>query len=142
MWCAMGQCYEHEQMGLNDAAIRCYRRALANGDREGIALHKLVVHQPSFVYISAAAIAPAVLPTAPRGPQMSCCCAPETDLTGFANPGKECQLSVSRSAYAQQTLRPLHECKMPFFRHTCTRGKERRSRRRTTSSSTWRQSTP
>ena len=42
MWCAMGQCYEHEQLGLNDAAIRCYRRALANGEREGIALHKLV----------------------------------------------------------------------------------------------------
>lgn len=42
MWCAMGQCYEHEQLGLDDAAIRCYRRALTNGDREGIAMHKLV----------------------------------------------------------------------------------------------------
>ncbi len=38
----MGQCYEHEQLGLDDAAIRCYRRALTNGDREGIAMHKLV----------------------------------------------------------------------------------------------------
>ena len=42
MWCAMGQCYESEQLGLDAAAIRCYRRALVNQDREGIALHKLV----------------------------------------------------------------------------------------------------
>jgi hypothetical protein len=42
MWCAMGQCYEHEQLGLDEGAIRCYRRALVNNDREGIALHKLV----------------------------------------------------------------------------------------------------
>ncbi len=42
MWCAMGQCYEHEQLGMYDAAIRCYRRAVQHDDREGIALHKLV----------------------------------------------------------------------------------------------------
>jgi anaphase-promoting complex subunit 8 len=41
MWCAMGQCYETEQLNMHDAAIRCYRRALSNSDREGIALHKL-----------------------------------------------------------------------------------------------------
>ena len=38
----MGQCYENEQLGMDAAAIRCYRRALVNQDREGIALHKLV----------------------------------------------------------------------------------------------------
>ena len=42
MWCAMGQCYENDQLGMDAAAIRCYRRALVNQDREGIALHKLV----------------------------------------------------------------------------------------------------
>ena len=48
MWCAMGQCYENEQLKAVDqdkmelAAIQCYSRAVANGDREGIALHKLV----------------------------------------------------------------------------------------------------
>ena len=48
MWCAMGQCYENDQLQSVDkdkmevAAIRCYRRAVQNGDREGIALHKLV----------------------------------------------------------------------------------------------------
>ncbi|CAM6019838.1 unnamed protein product [Sphagnum balticum] len=41
MWCAMGQCYETEQLNMHDAAIRCYRRAVSNSDREGIALHKL-----------------------------------------------------------------------------------------------------
>ncbi|KAJ7534809.1 hypothetical protein O6H91_12G004500 [Diphasiastrum complanatum] len=41
MWCAMGQCYESEQLSMHDAAIRCYRRAVSNNDREGIALHKL-----------------------------------------------------------------------------------------------------
>ena len=38
----MGQCYENEQLGMEAAAIRCYRRALVNQDPEGIALHKLV----------------------------------------------------------------------------------------------------
>ena len=33
--CAMGQCYENDQLNMSVAAIRCYRRALANGDREG-----------------------------------------------------------------------------------------------------------
>ncbi|CAM6083310.1 unnamed protein product [Calypogeia fissa] len=41
MWCAMGQCYENEQLQMHDAAIRCYKRAVSNNDREGIALHKL-----------------------------------------------------------------------------------------------------
>ncbi|EFJ14516.1 hypothetical protein SELMODRAFT_268860 [Selaginella moellendorffii] len=41
MWCAMGQCYENEQLQMFDAAIRCYRRAVNNNDREGIALNKL-----------------------------------------------------------------------------------------------------
>ena len=50
MWCAMGQCYENDQLQSVDndkmelAAIRCYRRAVQNGDTEGIALHKLVSH--------------------------------------------------------------------------------------------------
>ena len=35
MWCAMGQCYEHEQLAMADAAIRCYHRAQNAGDREG-----------------------------------------------------------------------------------------------------------
>ena len=35
MWCAMGQCYEHEQLAMTDAAIRCYHRAQNAGDREG-----------------------------------------------------------------------------------------------------------
>ena len=47
MWCAMGQCYENEQLGMDAAAIRCYRRALVNQDREGIALHKLVLRKLS-----------------------------------------------------------------------------------------------
>ncbi|GBG64532.1 hypothetical protein CBR_g45228 [Chara braunii] len=41
MWCAMGQCYENEQLLMHDAAIRCYKRAVSNNDREGIALLKL-----------------------------------------------------------------------------------------------------
>jgi anaphase-promoting complex subunit 8 len=41
MWCAMGQCYENEQLQMHASAIRCYRRAVSNNDREGIALHKL-----------------------------------------------------------------------------------------------------
>ncbi len=35
MWCAMGQCYEHEQLGMDEAAARCYQRAQGSGDREG-----------------------------------------------------------------------------------------------------------
>lgn len=35
MWCAMGQCYENEALGLDEAAVRCYRRAHLAGDREG-----------------------------------------------------------------------------------------------------------
>ena len=52
MWCAMGQCYENDQLQSVDkdkmevAGIRCYRRAVQNGDREGIALHKLVSLEP------------------------------------------------------------------------------------------------
>lgn len=42
MWCAMGQCYASEHLGQVENAIRCYRRAVQHGDREGIALHKLV----------------------------------------------------------------------------------------------------
>lgn len=42
MWSAMGLCYEGEALGLEVEAQRCYRRALALGDREGVALRKLV----------------------------------------------------------------------------------------------------
>jgi len=41
MWSAMGLCYEGEALGLEVEAQRCYRRALALGDREGVALRKL-----------------------------------------------------------------------------------------------------
>lgn len=37
MWCAMGQCYENEALGADEAAVRCYRRAHLSGDREGAA---------------------------------------------------------------------------------------------------------
>ena len=37
MWVAMGQCYEHEQLNMAAAAIRCYHRAHDSGDREGTA---------------------------------------------------------------------------------------------------------
>lgn len=36
------QCYVHEAVGLQDAAIRAYQRAVANNDPDGIAVHKLV----------------------------------------------------------------------------------------------------
>ncbi len=42
MWCAMALCYEGESLGLEGDALRCYRRALGLGDREGVALRKLV----------------------------------------------------------------------------------------------------
>ncbi len=32
----------HEAVGLQDAAIRAYQRAVANNDPDGIAVHKLV----------------------------------------------------------------------------------------------------
>lgn len=41
MWCAIGQCYESRQLDRADAALRCYRRALANEEAEGIALSRL-----------------------------------------------------------------------------------------------------
>jgi len=41
MWNAMGHCYQQEQLGLLDAAIRCHRRALPY-DKEGVAVHALV----------------------------------------------------------------------------------------------------
>ena len=41
MWCAMGQCYESDQLRMFTSAIRCYQRAVANNEREGIALSKL-----------------------------------------------------------------------------------------------------
>ena len=31
----MGQCYEHEQIRSKAGAIRCFRRAVDSGDREG-----------------------------------------------------------------------------------------------------------
>ena len=31
----MGQCFENEQLGMVEEAIKCYRRAAENGDREG-----------------------------------------------------------------------------------------------------------
>jgi len=34
MWCAMGQCYESEQLQMTVAAIRCYQRAVTWNDRE------------------------------------------------------------------------------------------------------------
>ncbi len=34
-WCAVGQCYAHEQLGMDEAAIRCYQRAHDSDDREG-----------------------------------------------------------------------------------------------------------
>jgi anaphase-promoting complex subunit 8 len=37
----MGQCYESDQLRLFQSAIRCYQRAVANNEREGIALSKL-----------------------------------------------------------------------------------------------------
>ena len=33
MWCAMGQCYEC--LDKHDEAVKCYKRAHENGDREG-----------------------------------------------------------------------------------------------------------
>lgn len=44
MWNAMGHCYQQEQLGLLDAAIRCHRRALPF-DKEGVAVHELVRSQ-------------------------------------------------------------------------------------------------
>ena len=41
MWCAMGQCYESDQLKMLTSAIRCYQRAVANNEREGLALSKL-----------------------------------------------------------------------------------------------------
>ncbi len=41
MWNAMGNCYQQEQLGMLDAAIRCHRRALPY-DKEGVAVHELV----------------------------------------------------------------------------------------------------
>ena len=43
MWCALGQCYvSTDQAGLQDLAIRCYRRAIEHNDPDGIAAHMLV----------------------------------------------------------------------------------------------------
>lgn len=42
MWCALGQCYVSEQLGLQEQAIRCYRRAIQYNDPDGIAAHMLV----------------------------------------------------------------------------------------------------
>jgi hypothetical protein len=39
---APAQCYAHEAVGLSDAAIRAYGRAVGLHDPDGIALHKLV----------------------------------------------------------------------------------------------------
>jgi anaphase-promoting complex subunit 8 len=48
MWCAMGQCYESEQLLMTVAAIRCYQRAVTWNDMEGIALAKLArLHRES-----------------------------------------------------------------------------------------------
>eukprot|EP00798_Chlamydomonas_sp_ICE-L_P031382 gene31381-6542_t len=41
MWCALGQCYIHEQVNMTDLAIRCYRRAIEHNDPDGIAVHML-----------------------------------------------------------------------------------------------------
>jgi anaphase-promoting complex subunit 8 len=37
----MGQCYESDQLKMFTSAIRCYQRAVANNEREGLALSKL-----------------------------------------------------------------------------------------------------
>jgi anaphase-promoting complex subunit 8 len=39
MWCALGGCYE--KLGKSDEAIGCFKRAVANQDREGIASYHL-----------------------------------------------------------------------------------------------------
>ncbi|KAF6260843.1 POT family-domain-containing protein [Scenedesmus sp. NREL 46B-D3] len=41
MWCALGHCYESDGLRMPGLAVRCYRRAVAHGDREGIGLAKL-----------------------------------------------------------------------------------------------------
>ena len=132
MWCAMGQCYEHEQLGLNDAAIRCYRRALANGEREGIALHKLVR-------------AAGRLGT--RFPHPRSCASAEQETPAGTAAGQSCvvissapQLHVHSCAGKTAALEVPH--RPPARRRTCTRGAGSGSRRRTTTSSTWRPSTP
>jgi tetratricopeptide (TPR) repeat protein len=38
MWCALGQCYGSDALAMYGAAVRCYKRAIDNGDREGIAM--------------------------------------------------------------------------------------------------------
>lgn len=43
----MGQCFENEQLGMVEEAIKCYRRAAENGDREGKSselLHAVLKH--------------------------------------------------------------------------------------------------
>ena len=42
MWTAMGQCYESDEVAADQAAIRCYNRALQHNDREGLAMGRLV----------------------------------------------------------------------------------------------------
>ena len=42
-WCAVGQCYAHEQLGMDEAAIRCYQRAHDSDDREGTSLYFCVL---------------------------------------------------------------------------------------------------
>ena len=41
MWCAIGACYEADGLRQPIAAIRVYQRAVACGDKEGIALGRL-----------------------------------------------------------------------------------------------------
>ena len=43
-WCAMGQCYAHEQLAMDEAAIRCYQRAHDSDDREGTPPKHAPVH--------------------------------------------------------------------------------------------------
>ena len=44
----MGQCYENDQLGMTEGAIRCYRRAAENGDREGEPLNQPQNHSLFF----------------------------------------------------------------------------------------------
>ena len=37
----MGQCYESEELNMQNAALQCYKNAESKGDREGIALAKI-----------------------------------------------------------------------------------------------------
>lgn len=41
MWVAMAQCYTHEHLAMDAMGVRCYQRAIQNGDKEFVALPNL-----------------------------------------------------------------------------------------------------